>query len=184
MRIESYVEDMQIVGNVLASVSSSALQFSSTQPSKQDVLACEGVSAGKRKSVPFSTSVPATPFLMNAAVEHIKSLTAKHVRLVHQISNYSAEQIRDFFGENSYQDVKNLDLSIRGLEGYIAMLVRVTSGTSANRALKRLDNVITEYRLAVSDLLMILDQSFIESIVVPSQTEFVDESLFENFSFH
>ncbi|PLY35272.1 hypothetical protein F164LOC_21310 [Pectobacterium carotovorum] len=105
-------------------------------------------------------------------------MTGKHVRLVHQISNYSAEKIRDFFGENSYQDVKNLDLSIRGLEGYIATLIRVTSDTSVNWALKRLDNVITEYRLAVSDLLMILDQSFIESVVVPSQTEFVDESLF------
>ncbi|MEH2922432.1 hypothetical protein ACFFL1_05750 [Samsonia erythrinae] len=180
MRIESYVEDMQIVGNVLAGVSSSASQFSNTQPSKRDVLACKNMPVGKIKSTPVSL----TPFLMNAAVERIKHLTAKHVRLVHQISNYSAEQVRDFFGENSYQDVKNLDLSIRGLEGYIATLVRITSDTSANRALKHLDNVITEYRLAVSDLLMILDQSFIESIVVPSQTEFVDESLFENFSFH
>lgn len=184
MRIESYVEDMQIVGNVLAGVSSSASQFSNTQPSKQNVLACEGVSAGKRKSGTFSVSVSLPPFLMNVAVERIKSLTAKHVRLVHQISNYSAEQIRDFFGENSYQDVKNLDLSIRGLEGYISTLIRVTSDRSVNRTLKRLDNVITEYRVAVSDLLMILDQSFIESVVVPSQTEYVDESLFKNFNFH
>ncbi|WP_193725415.1 hypothetical protein [Klebsiella pneumoniae] len=114
--------------------------------------------------------------------QRLAELTAKHVQLTHNISGYSAEQIRDTFGESRYEDLKNVDLSIRGLEGFVNKFIR--DAELPHPYLKRLSDAITEYRLAVSDLLMILNQCFNEVEVIESQTGLIDEDVFANFSFH
>ncbi|MEA9393545.1 hypothetical protein SJI19_23955 [Acerihabitans sp. TG2] len=94
----------------------------------------------------------------------------------------SAEKIRTSFGESRYEDLRNVDLTIRGLEGYVNKFVR--DANQPHPYLKRLSDSITEYRLAISDLLMILDQCFNEVEFTDSHTGFIDENLFANFSFH
>ena len=114
--------------------------------------------------------------------QRLEELTTKHVRLTHHISGYSAEQIRDMFGESRYEDLKNIDLTIRGLEGFVNKFIRDVD--QPHPYMKRLSDAITEYRLAVSDLLMILNQCFNEVEVIESQTGLIDEDVFANFSFH
>ncbi|WP_193725423.1 hypothetical protein [Klebsiella pneumoniae] len=73
------------------------------------------------EGIPVAESTPQLNLRME---QRLAELTAKHVQLTHNISGYSAEQIRDTFGESRYEDLKNVDLSIRGLEGFVNKFIR------------------------------------------------------------
>lgn len=78
-----------------------------------------------------------------------------HIRLTHQISDYSAEQIRGCVGRDQYHQLQNIDLMIRGLEGLVSNILR--DQYRPHTSFVNLAKAVTGYRVALSDLLMILD---------------------------
>lgn len=199
MRLENCLEDMSVISNALATVTSNALRFSNAKAKPKHV-------ANRHTYLRFAGSVKHTAKFMGFTVQEYVStagisvrendaavqlaeierklaeLTAKHVRLIHAISDLSAAKIRADFSESRYEDLQNVDLTIRGLEGYVNKLIR--DSDKPHPYLKRLSGSITEYRLAISDLLMILDQCFNEVEITESSTGLIDDNLFANLSFH
>lgn len=199
MRLENCMEDMSIISSALATVTSNASHFSNAKAKPKRVATMRAYRRLHGKVTPTARHTGFTeqvymktegiPVQENEAAAQLadiemklSELTAKHVRLTHAISGWSAEKICSSFGESRYEDLKNVDLTIRGLEGYVSKLIR--DSAQPHPYLKRLNNAVTEYRLAISDILMILDQCFNGVEVSESKTDFIDEGLFANFSFH
>lgn len=205
MHLENCLEDMNVISNALATVTSNASRFSNANSTPKAFPKrvhtkfkmrprIGGITRSTRPGfadsnefrLPQIEGIPVaesdTAAQLADIEQRLAELTAKHVQLTHNISGYSAEQIRDTFGESRYEDLKNVDLSIRGLEGFVNKFIR--DAELPHPYLKRLSDAITEYRLAVSDLLMILNQCFNEVEVIESQTGLIDEDVFANFSFH
>lgn len=202
MRLENCMEDMSVISNALATVTSNASRFSNAKAktkSKRIViepLAYQRFRGTVRRTARYTgfteqvyVNTAGIPVQENddaAKLADIESklaeLTAKHVRLTHAISGLTAEKIRTSFGEGRYEDLKNVDLTIRGLEGYVNKIIR--DSEKPHPYLKRLSDSVTEYRLAISDLLMILDQCFNDVKIIESQTGLIDEDVFASFSFH
>ncbi|EOI3343399.1 hypothetical protein ACMSJO_004390 [Klebsiella pneumoniae] len=205
MHLENCLEDMNVISNALATVTSNVSRFSNANSTPKAFPKrvhtkfkmrprIGGITRSTRPGfadshefrLPQPEGIPVQESSMVALLAEIErrleELTTKHVRLTHHISGYSAEQIRDMFGESRYEDLKNIDLTIRGLEGFVNKFIRDVD--QPHPYMKRLSDAITEYRLAVSDLLMILNQCFNEVEVIESQTGLIDEHVFENFSFH
>lgn len=173
MRIEHYVKDMQAVAGVLSDVASCASCF---QPHVRAIRV-----VGK-KTHNHETWLTATS-TFNRYAEILEQSTGRYVKLVHEISGMSAEQIRHIFDEGDIELLKSLDHSIRGLEGFVRGLIR--DGYAENEPLYRLCKSVLNFRTAVSDVIMILNQSFVLLTEVESETQpVVDASVFENFSFH
>lgn len=114
--------------------------------------------------------------------EKLHQMMVSHIRLTHQMSDYSAEQIRDCVGLDQYHQLQNIDLMIRGLEGLVSNILRDLY--RPHTSFVNLAKAITEYRVALSDLLMIPDQAFVEREVVESRAECVDQDMFAGLSFH
>lgn len=205
MHLENCLEDMNVISNALATVTSNVSRFSNANSTPKAFPKrvhtkfkmrprIGGITRSTRPGfadshefrLPQTEGIPVQESSMVALLAEIErrleELTTKHVRLTHHISGYSAEQIRDMFGESRYEDLKNIDLTIRGLEGFVNKFIRDVD--QPHPYMKRLSDAITEYRLAVSDLLMILNQCFNEVEVIESQTGLIDQHVFENFSFH
>ncbi|HHL0913038.1 TPA: hypothetical protein ACQZKF_005888 [Klebsiella pneumoniae] len=201
MHLENCLEDMNVISNALATVTSNASRFSTSKVTSKREGAMpsiyrhtgyglkpvrSGFAGANDFKMPQTEGIPVQESSMAAQLaeieQRLEELTTKHVRLTHHISGYSAEQIRDMFGESRYEDLKNIDLTIRGLEGFVNKFIRDVD--QPHPYMKRLSDAITEYRLAVSDLLMILNQCFNEVEVIESQTGLIDEDVFANFSFH
>ncbi|EMD1827496.1 hypothetical protein VQU99_001257 [Klebsiella pneumoniae] len=205
MHLENCLEDMNVISNALATMTSNVSRFSNANSTPKAFPKrvhtkfkmrprIGGITRSTRPGfadshefrLPQTEGIPVQESSMVALLAEIErrleELTTKHVRLTHHISGYSAEQIRDMFGESRYEDLKNIDLTIRGLEGFVNKFIRDVD--QPHPYMKRLSDAITEYRLAVSDLLMILNQCFNEVEVIESQTGLIDEHVFENFSFH
>jgi len=199
MRLENCLEDMSVISNALATVTSNASRFSNAKVKPKQAVKPLAYQRFRGSVNPTTKHMgfTAREYVSTAGISVEKNnastklaeiegkftqLTAKHVKLAHAISDLSAEKIRTNFGESSYEDLKNVDLTIRGLEGYINKLIR--DANQPHPYIKRLSGSITEYRLAISDLLMILDQCFNEVEFTESQTGLIDENVFDNFSFH
>lgn len=202
MHLENCLEDMNVISNALATVTSNASRFSNANSTPKAFpkrvhtkfklrprfggITRPGFADSNEFRLPQTEGIPVaesdTAAQLADIEQRLAELTAKHVQLTHNISGYSAEQIRETFGESRYEDLKNVDLSIRGLEGFVNKFIRDVE--QPHPYLKRLSDAITEYRLAVSDLLMILNQCFNEVEVIESQTVLIDEDVFANFSFH
>ncbi|EOV3130183.1 hypothetical protein ACOB7R_003851 [Enterobacter hormaechei] len=202
MRLENCLEDMSVISNALATVTSNASRFSSAKPKAKSggifiepqsyrrfrgtVKRTAKFTGFKEQAYVRTAGTPVQDKSEAAQLAEIESklaeLTAKHVRLSHAISGWEAEKIRSSFGESRYEELKNVDLTIRGLEGFVNKLIR--DSEQPHPYLKRLSDSITEYRLAISDLLLILNQCFNDVDVVESQTSLIDEDVFASFSFH
>lgn len=199
MRLENCLEDMSVISNALATVTSNASRFSNAKDKPKRVTTLRayqrfrGTVTRTAKHTGFTEQIyvktAGIPVQENDAAEQLADierklaeLTAKHVRLSHAISGLSADKIRSSFSESRYEDLQNVDLTIRGLEGYVNKLIR--DSVQPHPYMQRLSDSVAEYRLAISDLLMILDQCFNEVDVVESKTDLIDEGLFANFSFH
>ena len=202
MRLENCLEDMSVISRALATVTSNASRFSNARPkAKSGRVFLESHSyqrfrytvkqsakfAGfKEQSYVRTAGIPAQENSDAAQLAEIESklaeLTAKHVRLAHAISGWKAEKIRSCFGESRYEELKNVDLTIRGLEGFVNKFIR--DSDQPHPYLKRLSDSVTEYRLAISDLLLILNQCFNDVDVIESHTGLIDDDVFASFSFH
>lgn len=201
MRLENCLEDMSVISSAFATVTSHASRFSNAKAKPKRVadhrahLRFGGMVRVRRtaKNMGFTAhdsvrtagiSVQENDALLQLVdiESKLAELTAKHVRLSHAISGLSAEKIRSSVGESRYEDLKNVDLTIRGLEGYVNKFIR--DANQPHPFMKRLNDSITEYRLAISDLMMILEQCFNDVESTESKTDFIDEGLFANFSFH
>ncbi|MES3469411.1 hypothetical protein [Citrobacter europaeus] len=202
MRLENCLEDMSVISNALATVTSSASRFSNAKTKAKSgrafvepfaYLRFRGTVKRTAKYTGFKEQIyvksAGIPVQENsdatqlAEIENkLAELTAKHVRLAHAISGWKAEKIRSCFGESRYEELKNVDLTIRGLEGFVNKLIR--DSEQPHPYLKRLSDSVTEYRLAISDLLLILNQCFNDADVIESQTGLIDEDVFACFSFH
>lgn len=114
--------------------------------------------------------------------EKLHQMMVSHIWLTHRISDYSAEHMRDCVDRDKYHQLQNIDLMIRGLEGLVSNILR--NQERPHTSFVNLAKAITEYRVALSDLLMILDQAFVEREVVGSRTGCVEQDMFAGFSFH
>ena len=202
MRLENCLEDMSVISNALATVTSNASRFSNAKPKAKSgrvfieplgyrrfrgtVKHSAKFAGFKEQTYVRTAGIPVQENSDAAQLAEIESklaeLTAKHVRLAHAISGWKAEKIRTSFGESRYEELKNVDLTIRGLEGFVNKLIR--DSEQPHPYLKRLSDSVTEYRLAISDLLLILNQCFTDVDIIESQTGLIDEDVFANFSFH
>lgn len=201
MHLENSLEDMNVIGNALATVTSNASRFSNAKVVSSSEHVQEQRPGSRYRSLikraARHTGFTGKKYVKTACLPvqendaaaqlaeievKLAELTAKHVRLAHAISDYTAEKIRSSFGESRYEDLKNVDLTIRGLEGFVNKLIR--DSAQPHPHMLRLIDSVTEYRLAVSGLLMILDQCFNKVEVVEPKTGFIDEGLFTDFSFH
>lgn len=174
MRAEHCMEDMTVISSVLATVTSDASRFLNAT-----------ISARREQQHPRTAVTSASENDVAAQMADIETklaeLAAKYVRLTHALSDASEEQIRADFSEDRYEDLQNVGLSLRGLEGYINTLLR--DSQPPHPYLQRLGDAVTEYCVAISDLLMVLDPCFREFDIVESKTAVIDEGLFANFSF-
>ena len=202
MRLENCLEDMSVISNALATVTSNASRFSNEKPKAKsgrafiEPLGYRRFRGTVKHSAKFAgfkvqayVSTAGIPVQENrdaAQLAEIESklaeLTAKHVRLANAISGWKAEKIRICFGESRYEELKNVALTIRGLEAFVNKLMR--DSEQPHPYLKRLSDSVTEYRLAIADLLLILNQCFNDVDVIASQTGLINEDVFANFSFH
>ncbi|WP_346302499.1 hypothetical protein [Pantoea sp. Morm] len=197
MRFENCLEEMSVISHVLSTVTSNASQFSSDDAQKhhptvfrrKNYRRVRGALKAAAKYSRFRadenqnlSSDPGVAAQVDEVERSLADLAARQVRLTHAISGMSAESIRESFGEDRYQNLRNLDLSIRGLEGYVNQIIR--SAGNPHPYILRLSRAITECRLAVADLLMILDQCFQTVEFSASRTGLIDEDVFADFIYH
>ncbi|ROR14707.1 hypothetical protein [Erwinia sp. JUb26] len=195
MRLEHCQEDMSVISNALATVTSgfSRVQLVASGPKHivknhafprlHGTLTTQytGFRVQDHSGLnAFSVHKNVVAAQLAVIENELAVLTARHVRLAHSVHDWSAEKIRENFGKSRYEDLKNVDLTVRGLEGYVDKLIRDAS--RPHPYLKRLSDSITEYRIAISDLIMILDQCFSNVDISDSQTGLIDANLFANFT--
>lgn len=204
MRLENCMEDMSVISKTLATVTSNASRFLNAKPKAKTkgpmVVQLRGLERHpnllkrratyparfvrhdyvKTAGIPVQESEVAAELL--AFEEKLAELTAKHVFIARTLSGLTSDKVCEIYGEGRYEDIQNVDLTIRGLEGYVNKLIR--DSEKPHPYLKRLADAVTEYRLAVSDVLMILDQCFNDVEIVESQTDLIDEDVFANFTYH
>ncbi|QNC21212.1 hypothetical protein H5C73_24170 (plasmid) [Escherichia coli] len=120
MRLENCLEDMSVISNALATVTSNASRFSNAKPtakSGRDFIEPRGYRRfrGTMKPSAKFTGFKTQTYVSTAAIpvqenrdaaqlakieSKLAELTAKHVRLAHAISGWKAEKIRSNFGES------------------------------------------------------------------------------------
>ena len=203
MRLDNCCEDLSLISRVIAGVTLDASQHLN-KPSRhvhsaghrlprpgapvKQVAKLSGFSEWEVRERPHIDSLPGRQpdrdeiQKFHHYAEKLHQMMVSHIRLTHQISEYSAERIRDCVGMDQYHQLQNIDLMIRGLEGLVSNILR--DQYRPHTSFVNLAKAITEYRVALSDLLMILDQAFVEREVVESRTECVDQDSFAGFSFH
>ncbi|MDE7590878.1 hypothetical protein NVR66_14700 [Enterobacter bugandensis] len=203
MRLDNCCEDLSLISRVIACVTLDASQYLNKPsghvhsvghrlprpgaPVKQ-VAKLSGFFEREAREQPHIDSLPGRQpdrdeiQKFHHYAEKLHQMMVSHVRLTHQISDYSAQQIRGCVGRDQYPQLQNIDLMIRVLEGLVSNILR--DQYRPHTRFVNLAKAITEYRVALSDLLMILDQAFVEREVVESRTECVDQDIFAGFSFH
>ena len=205
MHLENCLEDLRVVSNTLATVTSSVSRFLNDKPkskAKTSGRIVLEVRAYKRFRGTLTPTAKYTGFTERDYVktegipvqEHdvaselvdfekkLNLLTAKHVQIARILCGLTAEQILEHYSESDYEGLQNVVGVIRSLEFVVNKFTN--EAAQPHPYLKKLSHVITEYRLAVSDVLMILDQCFNEVNVIESQTGLIDEDVFANFSLH
>lgn len=197
MRLENCLEDMSVISSALATVTSGFSRFPNVSDGPKYIVKQRFFNRLHGSATTKYTGFRAQNFtgpdafsaLENeiagqlAGIEdELAALTARHVKLTHSVHDWSAEKIRVNFGKSRYEDLKNVELTVRGLEGYVNKLIRDV--IQPHPYLRRLSDSIAEYRMAIADLLMILHQCFSEVEISDSQTELVDANLFANFTFN
>lgn len=197
MRLENCQEDMSVISNVLATITSGFSRFPNV-PSGPKYIVKHHTFRRLRGTITtqytgfraqdypglaaFSVHDNEVAAQLAGIVNELAELTARHVRLTHTIHSWGAEKIRVNFGRSRYEDFSNVELTARGLEGYVNKLIR--DAGQPHPYLMRLSESIAEYRVAISDLLMILHQCFSEVEISDSQTGLVDANLFANITFN
>ena len=174
MRAEHCMEDMTVISSVLATVTTDASRVSNA------TISARPEQRHTRSAVTLASENEVAAQMADIETK-LADLTAKYVRLTHALSDASENQIRADFSKDRYEDLQNVGLTLRGLEGYINALLR--DPQPPHPYLQRLGDAVTEYCVAISDLLMVLDQCFREFDIVEAKTAVIDKGLFANFSF-
>ena len=171
MQLNNYIQDINLIGNIISSLSSVAAD---SQPSSKTHSKVSGLSILKENT--------ASQEIIKSYSRHLDKSVVDNLTLTQLISKMSAEDIRCVITESLYEQFKSTQQMIDGLKDLAELSVR--KNNMPNNDISRLANSISEYRASLSDFMMILDQVFCERKVTESLTDTIEEDTFANFNFH